>query len=303
MDLRQPCRKNYTASVIIGLTTARAIWQALEAEYCNASVERVHNIRDKLRSLVKGSGYVAEFGLKFKGLCDQLSAIGHTVSDTDKLYWFTVGLGVDYISFTSNVRATRPTNSFQDLIAQAESHEVLLCELQGQNTPTATFVAQSSRSPRRGHGGRGYNRGYRNYRGGRNNCGGRENNGPRNNNRDSPSAPHPCQLCGLHGHVASSCPSHVSYPTSEAHLANSFQAQCQVNPNNASWYVGSGATDHTTQSTGNILDIISCNGKDKDWETRQVLAQGQCENGLYVLNQEHQALSAVSTNKASYELW
>ncbi|KAM0067353.1 putative RNA-directed DNA polymerase [Helianthus debilis subsp. tardiflorus] len=225
------------------------------------------------------------------------------------------------------------------------------------------FVAQSSRPPRRG--GRGDNRGYRNYRGGRNNHGGRGNNGFRYNNRNSSGPSHPCQLCGLHGHVASSCPSHVSYPTSEAHLANSFQAQCQINPNNASWYADSGATDHKTQSTGNIHDIISCNGKDKvffgdgkslfishrghktignnihlknvlvvpkitknllsinkltmdnnvdvlfyqpnfyvqDRETGQVLAQGRCENELYVLNQDHQALSAVSINKASYELW
>ncbi|KAJ0851039.1 hypothetical protein HanPSC8_Chr13g0587741 [Helianthus annuus] len=54
-------------SVTVGLTTARAIWQALTNEYCNASVERVHNIRDKLRSLVKGSDSVADFGRKFKG--------------------------------------------------------------------------------------------------------------------------------------------------------------------------------------------------------------------------------------------
>ncbi|XP_022013008.2 uncharacterized protein LOC110912566 isoform X6 [Helianthus annuus] len=49
------------------------------------------------------------------------------------------------------------------------------------------------------------------------------------------------------------------------------------------------------------LPIIRLNLLDR--ETRQVLAQGRCENGLYVLNQDHQALSAVSINKASYELW
>uniref|UniRef100_A0A251SD45 Putative GAG-pre-integrase domain-containing protein n=1 Tax=Helianthus annuus TaxID=4232 RepID=A0A251SD45_HELAN len=261
-------------SVTVGLTTARAIWQALTNEYCNASVERVHNIRDKLRSLVKGSDSVAEFGRKFKGLCDQLSAIGHAVSDSDKLHWFTAGLGVDYISFTSIVRASRPSPSFQDLVAQAESHEVLVRELQSYNSSSMAFVAQSSRPPRRG--GRGDNRGYRNYRGGR-------------NNRT------PMVLVIRVNCVASMVMSLVRVlpmcriPPVKPILQTRFRRNVKLIP---------------TMLVGMLtpgLPIIRLNLLDR--ETRQVLAQGRCENGLYVLNQDHQALSAVSINKASYELW
>nr|GFB57450.1 zinc finger, CCHC-type, Gag-polypeptide of LTR copia-type [Tanacetum cinerariifolium] len=58
---------------------------------------------------------------------------------TDKLYWFTTGLGVDYISFTSIIRASRPAPSFQDLVAQAESHEAQ-CEV---NSNSASWYADS----------------------------------------------------------------------------------------------------------------------------------------------------------------
>ncbi|GJT55788.1 zinc finger, CCHC-type containing LTR copia-type gag-polypeptide [Tanacetum coccineum] len=41
------------------------------------------------------------------------------------------------------------------------------------------------------------------------------------------------------------------------------------------------------------------------WNTKQVLARGSCENGLYVLKDEHHALVSTTCvpKKASYELW
>ncbi|KAD4982590.1 hypothetical protein E3N88_19261 [Mikania micrantha] len=68
-------------TVIIGLLTARAIWVELETAYANPSIERAHNLRDKLSSLQKGSQSVAEFGRTFKNLSDQLAAIAQPASD------------------------------------------------------------------------------------------------------------------------------------------------------------------------------------------------------------------------------
>ena len=72
--------------MIVGLTTAREIWVALEAAYNNASVERVQNLRDQLRQTQKGEKSVAEFGCSFKLICDQLRAIGHPVDATDQVH-------------------------------------------------------------------------------------------------------------------------------------------------------------------------------------------------------------------------
>lgn len=57
-------------TVIVGLTFARQIWVALEKAYGNSSIERVHNLRDQLRLIQKGTKTVAKFGCAFKALCD-----------------------------------------------------------------------------------------------------------------------------------------------------------------------------------------------------------------------------------------
>ncbi|GJS39664.1 hypothetical protein Tco_0564707, partial [Tanacetum coccineum] len=41
------------AAEVLGLTTAHQIWLSLEVAYSNASVERIHLLRDSLRQLKK----------------------------------------------------------------------------------------------------------------------------------------------------------------------------------------------------------------------------------------------------------
>ncbi|KAJ9542433.1 hypothetical protein OSB04_028939 [Centaurea solstitialis] len=65
-------------STIIGLSTARQIWVALETAYGNSSIERVHNLRDQLRLVQKYSKSVAEYG----------PAIGYLVDINDQIHWF-----------------------------------------------------------------------------------------------------------------------------------------------------------------------------------------------------------------------
>ncbi|GKF29122.1 zinc finger, CCHC-type containing LTR copia-type gag-polypeptide [Tanacetum coccineum] len=69
---------------VLGLTTAHAIWTALETAYSNSSVERIHSLRDSLRNLSKGTSTVSDYGRQFKGICDKLAAIGQPVDEMDK---------------------------------------------------------------------------------------------------------------------------------------------------------------------------------------------------------------------------
>ncbi|KAM0036033.1 hypothetical protein Hdeb2414_s0014g00421511 [Helianthus debilis subsp. tardiflorus] len=66
---------------VIGLSSSRQVWLALENAYNHDSLERMHTLRDTLRQLQKGSSTVSEFGRKIKLLCDQLAAIGHPVNE------------------------------------------------------------------------------------------------------------------------------------------------------------------------------------------------------------------------------
>lgn len=55
-----------SAAEVLGLTTARQIWLSLEVAYCNASVERVHSLRDSLLQLTKGISSVSDYCRRLK---------------------------------------------------------------------------------------------------------------------------------------------------------------------------------------------------------------------------------------------
>ncbi|GKC42652.1 putative RNA-directed DNA polymerase, partial [Tanacetum coccineum] len=123
-------------SMIVGLTTARNIWAALEAACNNSSVERVQNLQDQLRQTQKGEKSVAELGPTFE-------------------------------TFSTYVRSSRHQPTFLDLLARAESHELFIKALHGSSPPTVAFSAQSSQQK---NGSNSLTRGRRNY----NNRGGYE---------------------------------------------------------------------------------------------------------------------------------
>ncbi|GKC20109.1 putative RNA-directed DNA polymerase [Tanacetum coccineum] len=122
------------AAEVLGLTTAHQIWLSLEAAYSNASVERIHLLRDSLRQLNK----------------------------------FLCGLGPSYETFSTVVRATKPAPMFRDLVTQVESHELFLQSLHGTPTQPAGFhvettntnSAQGGGRSNRGNHSRGRGRGH-----------------------------------------------------------------------------------------------------------------------------------------------
>lgn len=71
-------------SEVVDCISSRAAWTTLEAAFPHSSVSRVHQLREELLSLRRGSLSVKEYGTRFKTLCDQLSAIGKPVDDLDK---------------------------------------------------------------------------------------------------------------------------------------------------------------------------------------------------------------------------
>ena len=83
----------------MGLSTTHAIWSALKKAYSDSSVERIHSMRDSLRTITKGNSSSSEYSNKFKLFCDKVSAIGHAVNEIDKLHWFLCGLGASFETF------------------------------------------------------------------------------------------------------------------------------------------------------------------------------------------------------------
>ncbi|KAJ0896867.1 putative RNA-directed DNA polymerase [Helianthus annuus] len=224
-------------SEVIGLHTARQIWLSLEAAYSHPSIDRMHTLRDNLRLLQKGSSTVAEFGRKFKALCDQLAAIGHPVDESDKCHWFLCGLGPAYEHFSTTYRAVG-ISSFRELLAKTENQEIFIQSLHGQQTPPVAFTAQPLRSGNsRSNSGSTYsNRGRGRGRGA---------------GRGRTRRPPHCQLCRTEGHYANTCPNLASFAkqasSADANLAHAFHAQCHVtHEDHPDWAGDTGASAHMT---------------------------------------------------------
>ncbi|GJX90099.1 retrovirus-related pol polyprotein from transposon TNT 1-94 [Tanacetum coccineum] len=98
---------------VLGLTSSRAVWLALESAYSHDSLERSQNLKDSLRQLKKGP---------------------------------------DFETFSIAHRVVQPRPSFRDLVAQAESHELFISSLHGSTSSPVAFAVQYSTQPSRGRG-------------------------------------------------------------------------------------------------------------------------------------------------------
>ncbi|GKC23992.1 putative RNA-directed DNA polymerase [Tanacetum coccineum] len=300
-----------SAAKVLGLTTASQIWLSLEAAYGNASVERVNSLRDSIHQITEGTSFVSDYCRCFKAICNQLLAIGHHIVEIEKLHWFLCGLGPSYETFSTAIRATKLTPLFCKLATKAKSHELFMISLHGTSTPLGT----SSR-------GRG-----------------------RGQNRHPPHCQlchtngHYASAC------LSLATNTTQASTTDESVAKAFHAQCHVTTKSLDWHVDLGATDHMTSSCDSLnhaapykgnANVLFRNGKTlpithkgssiicnniplrnvlvipnltkkllSDRNTKKVLTSGKCENGLYVLKDEHRAFVATTTisKKASYELW
>ncbi|KAM0002129.1 putative RNA-directed DNA polymerase [Helianthus debilis subsp. tardiflorus] len=227
------------ATEVLGISSARQIWVALENTYSNASIERVQTLRDSLQQLKKGSSSVTDFSRKFKLICEQLVAIGHPVAETDKIHWFLRGLGPSYEGFSIVIRAVKPAPLFRDLVSQAESHDLFSQSLHETTTPPAAFHVHHKRESSTSSRGRGSYRGTSSR--------GSYARGRSNNRRP----PH-CQWCRKNGHYASACPDLKTFATrsstSDDDLVKAFHAQCHVTHDTPDWTGDTGATDHMTST-------------------------------------------------------
>ncbi|GJW08870.1 zinc finger, CCHC-type containing LTR copia-type gag-polypeptide [Tanacetum coccineum] len=94
-----------SAAEVLGLTTAHAIWTALETAYSNSSVERIHSLRDSLRNLSKGTSTVSDYGRQFKG--------------------------ASFETFSTAIRTTKPFITIRDLLSQADVNNANKTTLEG----------------------------------------------------------------------------------------------------------------------------------------------------------------------------
>ncbi|KAL6339997.1 hypothetical protein AAG906_038832 [Vitis piasezkii] len=126
---------------VLGLTTARDVWLALENSFNHISKTRELRIKDYLQLI--------------------------------KLHWYLRGLGADFANFSTAQMSLTPLPVFKDLVPKAESFEIFQKSL-GSSFPVSSFIATNGSFPSsrvvvppslvvRGgyHGGHGHGRGKR----------------------------------------------------------------------------------------------------------------------------------------------
>lgn len=181
-----------TLATVIGCATSRDILDTLASVFNCQSKSREFKIKDELQLMTKGSLSVTEFGSKFKGLCDQLAAMGRTVDDADKSHWFLCRLGsVTFLSL-------------------AESHEIFIKAVQhgSSSAGNAAFAAQHGHAGS-GRGGGQHGRPSSGQGGGQpgglsssQGRGSHSNGGGHGRGRSNPT----CQICRVRGHYATFSP-------------------------------------------------------------------------------------------------
>ncbi|XP_068642130.1 uncharacterized protein [Aristolochia californica] len=142
-----------TMAEVVGLTTSREVWIALENTFSHRSKAREIRLKDDLQLMKRDTRPVSAYALSFKALCDQLHAIGCIVDGTDKVHWFLRGLGPDFSSFSTAQMAQTPLPYFSDLVSKIESFGLFQKSLDLPAASTAAFTTnQASSCPNRGRG-------------------------------------------------------------------------------------------------------------------------------------------------------
>jgi hypothetical protein len=130
-------------SITIGFTTSRDVWNSLETTFSQKSKVRELQIKDELHLMKRGSRSISEYSRIFKAHCDQLSAMGRPVEDTDKVHWYIRGLGHEFSTFSITQLSLTPIPSFKDIVPKTESFDLFSKSID-HNTGVPAYVTNFS---------------------------------------------------------------------------------------------------------------------------------------------------------------
>ncbi|GKV46780.1 hypothetical protein SLEP1_g53748 [Rubroshorea leprosula] len=264
--------------IAVGLETSLEVWKALEDHFAQSSQDREFHLMQELSSIQKGDDTLNEYIRKFKYICDELSTIGKTISDKNKVYWFLQGLGPSYENFVTTMLKP-PISSYKELIPLLKSHESRNSHHQ-QNAPPPqmAFLTQKSN-------GRNY---YYKKKGNDQRLFSSKGKGfiqTSTNNKSSVGfkliagnsgsievkasgkdiekrLDVVCQICNKHGHVALKCFNRFNH----AYQANDIPqalAAMTINQNDlAEWYPDTGAKAHMTGNSSKLINLKPYKGND-----------------------------------------
>ncbi|KAH6771966.1 hypothetical protein C2S51_010370 [Perilla frutescens var. frutescens] len=204
---------------VVGLSSSREIWEALESNYAGQSRARLMQLKFELQTLRKGNSTMRDYLKKIKICCDTLGAAGEKVSEDNQILHILSGLGPEYnpvmISLTSRVESPSLREVHGLLLVfenRLETMEKIGLEAVSPSMNMATQTQQSrdrTQDNFRPNNGRG--RGPGSFR---------TNNGRGRGGRFGGNWKPRCQICHIIGHTADKCYErpNLSYSPANKHI-------------------------------------------------------------------------------------
>ena len=256
---------------VVGKTTSKEAWEALNKHCSSSNPWRIMHLHNKLHNSSKGTRSIPEYVQDIRRTCNELAAVGYAVQESVSVYALLRGHGPTYSAFNAGITSNLHNLTFEDIVAQINSHDELLSFLNpsskentASNFPPMANQAQLSASD----WGRGRNSGRNNH--------GRGRNGGRYTPR--------CQICGQFGHRAQECRERFNRnfygwqnPPASSYGQHGSPANPQPSPHayNLSlppttgssdlnvWYPDSGATHHVTNDHQALIDPTMYQGTEQ----------------------------------------
>ena len=111
---------------VVGKTTSKEVWEALNKHCSSSNPSRIMHLNNKLHNTSKGTHSVAEYVQDIRRTFDELAAVGHPVQESVSIYGLLRGLGSTYSAFNAGITSNLHNLTFEDVIAQINSHDELL---------------------------------------------------------------------------------------------------------------------------------------------------------------------------------
>jgi len=266
--------KEETLSMILGGDTAHYIWSSLHEQLLPNTEDGEAQLKDSLYAITKGSLSLDEYIRKFKELCAKLSAIGKSLSDVDKVFQISKGLGNKYKEFRIAVLSKPPYPSFNQFIMSLQNFEqVYLAEEKSSIDQNQAFFSFRGKG-RNMRGGRGNFRGrashnyYQSRPNKSHNFQASNSRFPPNSNTNWKAPPkqqnkEACQICGRTNHIATKCYYRYEYSNVEESSQEALTSLYLNDDNDQNFYVDSGASTHMTNQGGNFKNLKPYFGTDK----------------------------------------
>ncbi|RVW30074.1 Retrovirus-related Pol polyprotein from transposon RE1 [Vitis vinifera] len=233
-------------SEVLGLRHSHEAWCTLEVSFLHRSKTCELQLKDELQLMQRGSQSIVEFSHTFKGLCDQLAAIGRPIDDTDKVHWYLLALGPDYKIFSTTMMSQLPLPSFTEIVSKTLSHEIFERSVSHSSSNSAYYVQQTSKFV-----------GAKKWK-----------------NRPPPSSSSSahlkssstihCQLCDNNGYLAKCCWSFLKLKKKQsANIVEAFSTCSIQDLNDSEWFLDSGATFHMTSDTEVVDQLALYSGNER----------------------------------------